>query len=296
MLPVIMLVVGLYLYFRKRLTVRGREISPRSVQTVGCLLAAPVPLSFVAGMCWGLSLVGTYASSGAMLSDPNVVNTANALSLVLTLVCLGAAVWVAYQAPAAAAISAAPSQIMTLRQASAYSRLTEGQLMLLIRANALPALSAMDGYRVESRLLDLWMYMERGAHEYNRGQYAAAVQDFSRALALDPTLADAYAWRGLAMLRMGRQADAVTQFRQALAHEKDMTERATLARWLSAPQDAPLLIEGREPVAERVVADWLAGRDTPQEQPAAPPVATEPRQPFVTTAESPDAFDETLRS
>lgn len=296
MLPIIMMVVGLYLFFRKRLHVRGRAISPRSAQTVGCLLIAPVPLSFVAGMCWGLSLVGTYASSEAMLSDPDVVNTANVLSFVLTLVCLGAAAWVAFQAPTADSDSPAPSQVMTLRQASAYSRLTEGQLMLLIRANALPALSAVDGYRVESRRLDLWMCMERGANEYNHGQYQAAEQDFTRALNIDPTIAEAYAWRGLALLRMGRQADAVTQFRQALAHEKDMAERATLARWLSAPQDAPLLIEGRDPVAERVSADWLAGRDTPQEPQPASPAVTAPGTAFGTPSDAADAIDETLRS
>jgi tetratricopeptide (TPR) repeat protein len=293
MLPLIMLAFGLVLFFRRKLTVRGRELSPRTVRTVGCLLMAPLPLFFILTSCWLFTVIAGQmedfatpeAMQEAILDDPNIQNTANVLSLVINFGCLAAALWVAFQGRAAGqpemvgsldSLGGQPSQRWTLRQAASYSRLTENQLMLLIRAEAIPYHTAVDGYRIDPRALTLWMSMERGATLHNRGDYAAALQAFEQALQLESSLPEAYAWRGLTYLRLNRQQEAIDQFRQALALERDPDERARISEWLSSPLDAPRHITGRNPVAEQVSGDWLAGVDTRRDSTASSGTPTAP--------------------
>lgn len=57
------------------------------------------------------------------------------------------------------------------------------------------------------------------------GDFRAAIDDYGRAIELDPYLAMAYANRGLIFLVQGRQAEADKDFTQCLNLEPDMADK-----------------------------------------------------------------------
>jgi tetratricopeptide (TPR) repeat protein len=59
-------------------------------------------------------------------------------------------------------------------------------------------------------------YHWRGAEYLHKGEDAAAILDFNRALALDPTLATAYSDRGVAHRRQGHYELAVADYTEAI--------------------------------------------------------------------------------
>jgi tetratricopeptide (TPR) repeat protein len=294
-LMLLLLGVGISIYIRQRFNLGNRMVSGQRARTVGCLLMLPLPLSIMVMTCWLTGFVGQYASIEAMqqaiMTDPSIREATATIELMVLLGCIGLAAWLMFSGAGAdggtEAVGGAgtlQSQSITLRQASGYSRLTENQLMILIRANAILAQRMVDGYRLDAKLLELWMYMERGVTEYNRREYGQAIQDFSRALMINPKAAEAYTWRGFAYLRAGRMSEGLQDIRYALSHTQDTQERAKLAGWLSAPNKIPLQITGRNPATERVVTDWLAGVDTVDPAGEPEPVRVEP---FVDVAATP---------
>jgi len=62
-----------------------------------------------------------------------------------------------------------------------------------------------------------WVHYQAGRLALMRGQFAPAVEEFEAALALDPSLVDAYVNLGNALRALGRRADARARFEQGLA-------------------------------------------------------------------------------
>ena len=302
----LLLGVGFSVYLRQRFSIGNRTVIGQRARTVGCLLMLPLPLSFMLLICWLTPMVSEYGSAEALqqaiLTDASVLNTSMLIELIAIFGCVSLAIWLMFSANPSNAVTSAgilPTQAMTLRQAAGYSHLTEGQLMMLIRAKALTAQQSVDGYRLEPKVLELWMFMERGVTQYNHHAYAEAIQDFTRALNINHKEADAYAWRGLASLRAGRSSDGLQDIRYALAHTQDIDYRRKLTGWLNAPTTIPHQITRHNPVAERVVSDWLAGVDTVdhdtehERQPTAETAATGHDSTYIAP---PEDDNETLRS
>ncbi|MBX3080140.1 MAG: tetratricopeptide repeat protein [Anaerolineae bacterium] len=270
----LLLGVGLAIYTRGRFSLGNRVVSGSRARSIGCLLMLPMPLALSVMICWTTSMVGQYGSvealQQAILTDPSIRDMSALIELGALFACVALATWLTFNASAASSLEdnanagfgTRSHQTLTLRQAAGYSHLTENQLMMLIRANAIDAERSVDGYRIAPKVLERWMYMERGVTQFNRRAYVEAIQDFSRALYIDPKAAEAYAWRGLAFLRAGRMGDGLQDFRYALAQTQDNEIRRKYTQWLNAPNSTPAQITGRNPITERIVTDWLAGTDT----------------------------------
>ena len=48
-------------------------------------------------------------------------------------------------------------------------------------------------------------YLDKGVDKYNKGDYSGAIQDFNKAIELDPNDAEAYGGRGLAKILLGQK-------------------------------------------------------------------------------------------
>jgi len=48
-------------------------------------------------------------------------------------------------------------------------------------------------------------YLDKGVDKYNKGDYSGAIQDFKKAIELDPNDAEAYGGRGLAKILLGQK-------------------------------------------------------------------------------------------
>jgi tetratricopeptide (TPR) repeat protein len=70
-------------------------------------------------------------------------------------------------------------------------------------------------------------YLLRGEAQKDKGDYAAAVKDFSRAIKIKPNYSQAFYFRGLAWEKLDKIAEAYQDVRQALAYspENDTYQR-----------------------------------------------------------------------
>lgn len=64
-------------------------------------------------------------------------------------------------------------------------------------------------------------YNNRGLAYYNEGKYSPAIQDYNKAIDLDPDYADAYYNRGLALDRQANQTQALSDFNKAIEISPD---------------------------------------------------------------------------
>jgi tetratricopeptide (TPR) repeat protein len=60
-------------------------------------------------------------------------------------------------------------------------------------------------------------YYNRATARFDLGDVLGEIEDYNRALRLDPDFADAYLNRGLARLRLGNRREALVDFRKAAA-------------------------------------------------------------------------------
>lgn len=72
---------------------------------------------------------------------------------------------------------------------------------------------AIEKYDRHAQALELRAFVWNGLGEYER-----AFEDFSRAIEIDPNLAEAYFHRGEMLYELGRQADAIEDFSVAIKH------------------------------------------------------------------------------
>lgn len=60
-------------------------------------------------------------------------------------------------------------------------------------------------------------YIKSGLDNFNKGNYDKAVEDYSKAIAINPNIADAYVNRGLAYSRSGKIDNAIEDYNKAIA-------------------------------------------------------------------------------
>ncbi len=90
-----------------------------------------------------------------------------------------------------------------------------------------------------SRLIELApdfapAYVARGGIYLVHREYALALADANAALEADPTLATAHALRGETLRLMGRPAQALIAFDEAVAHDPNLKATTFHSRWLAA--------------------------------------------------------------
>ena len=97
---------------------------------------------------------------------------------------------------------------------------------LLQALQAAPNSEAADA--LEERIQKLWfggstaavtLLMQRGARELGTNAYETAIEAFSDAITLDPTLAEAWHQRGIARFQAGDRTGALADFRETLKLE-----------------------------------------------------------------------------
>jgi tetratricopeptide (TPR) repeat protein len=69
-----------------------------------------------------------------------------------------------------------------------------------------------------------WAYHGRGTVRVNVGDYSRAIRDFTTALELDPSIAQAYFNRGLAYLVQGEEEKAQKDFEQCLILKPELKD------------------------------------------------------------------------
>jgi predicted TPR repeat methyltransferase len=98
-------------------------------------------------------------------------------------------------------------------------------------------------------------YLTRGLASANQGDRAAALQDYDRALAIDPNYLEALQYRGALRVEMGANAEASADFRRVLALEPDnAAATAALAALEGKPataEPAPVASEPAETAVPR---------------------------------------------
>ncbi len=73
---------------------------------------------------------------------------------------------------------------------------------------------------------DFWAVLEQGEDYYDDGDYEAALDQFNRAVALEPSNADAHNSRGNALMMLGRHNDALASFEKALSLDRGFVKAA----------------------------------------------------------------------
>jgi Flp pilus assembly protein TadD len=85
-------------------------------------------------------------------------------------------------------------------------------------------------------------YNNRGVARQQKGDLEGAISDFGRAIAANPRHAEAYANRGIALLRLGKKAEAQRDLSQSLALKpglKPFIEQSTAGQPWRTPVRQP---------------------------------------------------------
>lgn len=183
MLDIIPMLVGIIIMIKGQFQLPGRYITKATGRTIGLLLIAPSAISFCAGGILG-AVVGMNSAvitpDGQITINPNdpqitaLFNNLITFQLVLLAVALAAVIYLIWRSPATAPPeSAIPTQqprmqmpstpwgapppmqaakvpdIMSVKEAAAYLRVSEAQILELINIGKLPAARmGGDNYRI----------------------------------------------------------------------------------------------------------------------------------------------------
>ena len=101
-------------------------------------------------------------------------------------------------------------------------------------------------------------YFHRGLAKFNLGQYAEAIEDYSKAIELDPDLAEAYNNLGLANFALGQNAESIEEFNKAIDLKPDVATgfnnrgfvKSSLGQYAEAIKDYNKAIELDPDLAE----------------------------------------------
>ena len=80
------------------------------------------------------------------------------------------------------------------------------------------------GLPLDITAVDAKTYRERGIIAYRNGDLTGAIADFDQAIKLDPNRATTWAFRGLALLMQGKDAEAERDFARSLELDPDLKE------------------------------------------------------------------------
>lgn len=92
-------------------------------------------------------------------------------------------------------------------------------IVTLLLSGVSPALShsyPLTGELLLSQSNNANAFFEQGVQKYNRGDYQSAIADFDQAIRINSNFAEAYAFRGLALVGVRRFEEAVADYTQAL--------------------------------------------------------------------------------
>jgi tetratricopeptide (TPR) repeat protein len=86
----------------------------------------------------------------------------------------------------------------------------------------------------ESRKLVANIYVDKGIEEYNATRLAEAAQQFSQAIENDATLADAFYYRGLALMGQSKNAEAKADFQKLLELDPNYPQAADVREFIQS--------------------------------------------------------------
>jgi tetratricopeptide (TPR) repeat protein len=143
----------------------------------------------------------------------------------------------------AAAAFACALPVLAVAQTSAEKRAEANKLLDALQAAPNEAVAAP----LEMRIRQLWatsgtpavtLLMSRGLRELQAGAHDDAIEDFSDAITLDPTLAEAYRQRAVARYQAGDTRGAIADLEATVQREpRDFAAFETLAHIAEARED-----------------------------------------------------------
>lgn len=78
-----------------------------------------------------------------------------------------------------------------------------------------PTYRNSQGYPVDAKA---WRADFEGCKEFDAGQYDSAITNFTEAITIEPTYADAYYYRGLALQQLGKYEQAIADYTKAIGY------------------------------------------------------------------------------
>jgi tetratricopeptide (TPR) repeat protein len=115
----------------------------------------------------------------------------------------------------------------------------------------------------QSKMHEAWNYI--GYAERHLGNYAAALEAYDQALALEPDYAEAVEYRGEAYLGLDRLDDARTAYLDLFANSRPLAAQllAAMQAYVAARRETP---NGLDPQALETFARWVEERTTIAQQ------------------------------
>jgi excisionase family DNA binding protein len=160
-LSLITLLVGLLILFKGDLQLLGRYIPKAQARIIAFVLMSPLPLLFCASTLLAFNYVQV-SPNGTVSFDADTIyavsDTLFTIEIIAVILAIGytaISIYNAPQTPAAASPDTSlpptpsrPPDIMTVKEAAAYMRVSEAEILHLIDAGKLGAARIGDSYRI----------------------------------------------------------------------------------------------------------------------------------------------------
>lgn len=176
MFSLIAFLLGIYVLFKGRFRLFGREIAQRQARTIGFVLVAPLAIQFCAAVLLAPQYVQyvQFTADGSVAIDPAAVPLMAQLGVVewITLIiAVGYSALTIFSTPQTEeGVTPSPQRstapltpqsqtpnILTVPEAAAYLRVSEEEILRLIEEGQLGAVRFGDSYRIARIALDNFM-------------------------------------------------------------------------------------------------------------------------------------------